>query len=297
MKINKTNISFGALTKRSRTEQTILHHAGGKYFSVEDIHRMHLNRGYSGIGYHIYIRLDGSVYEGRPIDTIGAHASGSNSNSIGICFEGNFEIEHMPEAQKQAGKEVVAYIKDLYGISKIKGHRDVNATACPGKNFPFDEIAGATEYSKDDNPNVDSELVDEDLFLQVVKAGQIHATNFTGYGLTVDGKRGPQTKRASIMVLQTAMNLDYNAGLKVDGYWGKLSRNAFGYHYVKKGETQYLVTALEILLMLKGYAPDGVESPGIFDDNLATIVRAYQKNNGLTVDEVAGYYTFMSLIN
>ena len=35
-------------------------------------------------------------------------------------------------------------------------------------------------------------------------------------------------------------------------------------HTVRKGESQYMVTALQILLMLKGYNPNGVESPGSF---------------------------------
>lgn len=296
MNIIKTNLSFGSLTKRTRTEQIFLHHAAAKGLSVEDIHRMHKNNGWSGIGYHYYIKQDGTIYEGRPANTIGAHASGSNSNSIGICFEGNFENEYMTEAQKNAGKELVAYLKDIYNISVVKGHRDVNATACPGKNFPFTEIAGATDYKIDNNTNVDSETYDENEVLEVVKAGQIHATNFTGYDLDIDGKRGPQTKKTGVMVLQTAMNLDYNARLQIDGIWGNASNKTFGYHYVKKGETQYLVTALQILLMLRGYASDGVESPGVFDSNLENVVKQYQKNNGLTVDGIAGYYTFMSLI-
>lgn len=143
MNIIETNLKFKELSKRSATNEIFLHHAAGKNFTVEDIHRMHLNRGWSGIGYHLYIRQDGSVYRGRPIDTVGAHAEGSNSKSVGVCFEGNFENEIMSDAQKQAGKEVVAYLKDLYKITKVRKHKDVNATACPGKNFPFDEIANA----------------------------------------------------------------------------------------------------------------------------------------------------------
>lgn len=154
MNIIETNLKFKELSKRSATNEIFLHHAAGKNFTVEDIHRMHLNRGWSGIGYHLYIRQDGSVYRGRPIDTVGAHAEGSNSKSVGVCFEGNFENETMNDAQKQAGKEVVAYLKDLYKISKVRKHKDVNATACPGKNFPFDEIANAkVEIKNDTNTN------------------------------------------------------------------------------------------------------------------------------------------------
>ena len=48
------------------------------------------------------VRKDGSVYRGRREDTVGAHAYGYNSTSIGICAEGNFEVDIMGEAQKQA---------------------------------------------------------------------------------------------------------------------------------------------------------------------------------------------------
>ena len=143
MNIIKHNLIFGTLTKRKSTEQIILHHAVMNG-TVDDVHRIHKNNGFGGIGYHFYVRKDGSIYAGRPIDMIGAHARGSNFNSVGICFEGNFENETMTDAQKNAGKEIVAYVKELYGITIVKCHREVNATDCPGKNFPFEEIANAT---------------------------------------------------------------------------------------------------------------------------------------------------------
>ena len=50
----------------------------------------------------------------------------------------------MGSAQKNAGKDLVAYIKSRYGISKVQRHKDVGSTDCPGANFPFSEIAGAS---------------------------------------------------------------------------------------------------------------------------------------------------------
>lgn len=132
---------------------------------------------------------------------------------------------------------------------------------------------------------------------ELVKAGQIHANNFCGAGLVVDGIRGTNTKRAGIMAVQHAMNLDYNAGLKVDGIWGSKSEAALGNHFVKKGETQYLVTAVEINLYLNNYNPNGVESPGKAGSGFDAAVRQYQKDHGLTVDGIAGYNTIKSLIS
>lgn len=130
----------------------------------------------------------------------------------------------------------------------------------------------------------------------VVRDGQIHANNFCNAGIATDGIRGANTKKAGIKVLQTAMNLDYKAGLAVDGAWGNKSEAALGSHYVASGETQYMVTAAEILLMLKGYNPNSVECPGQFGSGLKAAVGQYQKDNGLTVDYICGPATFKSLI-
>lgn len=131
---------------------------------------------------------------------------------------------------------------------------------------------------------------------KIIAAGQVHANNFAGAGITVDGVYGAETKRAGIMCVQTAMNLDYKAGLEVDGVWGTASNAAFGSHYVKKGEVQYMVTALEILFMLRGYNPGGVESPGTFGDGLDATVRAYKAEHGWTVNGTAGKGTFYTLM-
>lgn len=141
MKIIDTGLKFAQLTKRSKTEEIVLHHAAGNG-DVQSIHKMHKNvNGWAGIGYHFYVRKDGSIYKGRPLDTVGAHAYGSNSNSIGICFEGNFETEEMSIAQKASGAELVSWVMDRYpSIVRVTRHSAHNATACPGKYFPFEDI-------------------------------------------------------------------------------------------------------------------------------------------------------------
>ena len=54
-------------------------------------------------------------------------------------------VENMPEEETKAGQELVAYLKNKYGISEVEVHKRVNATSCPGDNFPFNQIANATE--------------------------------------------------------------------------------------------------------------------------------------------------------
>lgn len=129
----------------------------------------------------------------------------------------------------------------------------------------------------------------------VIRDGQIHCNNFTSAGIAVDGERGAETAKGGIMVLQTAINMDYRADLDIDGILGAMTLQALGSHFVCKGECQYMVTALEILLMLKGYNTP-VECPGSFGAGLDAAVRAYQDDHGLTVDGIAGRETFMSLV-
>lgn len=140
----------GNLVKRgAKTTHLILHHAAASRCTAQDIHRWHLGRGWRGIGYNYFVRKDGSIYRGRPEESAGGHTEGYNSCGIGICFEGNFETEYMSEEQREAGAELVADIVSRYpGIAVVR-HKEVNATACPGKNFPTDEIKeGFMSYEK-----------------------------------------------------------------------------------------------------------------------------------------------------
>ena len=132
MKIIESNLDFNYMDTRSKTEQIILHHSGVTVLqSVETIHNYHKNtNGWSGIGYHFYVRKDGNIYRGRPENTVGAHCQGQNYNSIGICFEGNFQKEEMSIKQIKAGRELVMYLLNKYNLLKedVKKHNDFGST-------------------------------------------------------------------------------------------------------------------------------------------------------------------------
>ena len=144
------------LTERNSTEYLVLHHAAISSASPQAIHNMHrYTNGWNGIGYHYYIRKDGTIYRGRPENTIGAHAEGHNYNSIGMCFEGNFEAEAMGKAQMIAGAELVSDIRRRYSDIEVVEHRDENATACPGKNFPVEEIVSGELLGNNGEEEID----------------------------------------------------------------------------------------------------------------------------------------------
>ena len=117
MNIINTNLNFKQMDTRSSTQRIILHHAAAKKCSAEDIHRWHLNNGWSGAGYHFLVRKDGTIYRLRPEDKVGAHAYGANYDSLGICFEGDYKEEIMQEEEIKAGRELVNFLKNKNGLN------------------------------------------------------------------------------------------------------------------------------------------------------------------------------------
>ena len=149
MKIIECNLPRnGNFAWRGRTEEVILHHAEASSATVWDINQWHLDNGWTGIGYHYYIRKDGSIYRGRPEWAVGAHATGHNDRSIGVCCEGAYMTETMPAAQLSALRALLRDIMGRYGALALRRHRDVNATNCPGDRFPWAE---AQKYLEEDD--------------------------------------------------------------------------------------------------------------------------------------------------
>ena len=141
MNIIETNFQWNSgLSRRSSTSLIVLHHAAAVKATANQVDQWHKGNGWSGIGYHFYVRKNGQIYRGRPIWAVGSHAQGRNSNSVGICAEGNFDTEAMPQAQKTAIKELLKYLKELYPNATIQGHKEVGATGCPGNNYPLAEL-------------------------------------------------------------------------------------------------------------------------------------------------------------
>ena len=140
--IEKTYNWNGSLSKRTKTDYIVLHHAEAAMCTADYIHRWHLNNGWAGIGYNFFVRKNGEIYRGRPVDTVGAHCLGFNSNSIGICAEGAYDSTDtvMPAAQKAALIWLVAELRKVYKTAKAVRHKDLTATSCPGKYYPFGEI-------------------------------------------------------------------------------------------------------------------------------------------------------------
>lgn len=106
-------------------------------YTPEQMERDHKARGFKKIGYHYYIRKDGTVTEHRGMDEAGAHCKGYNSCSIGICYEGGLDplgapADTLTEAQEKSMRIMIHTLTGMYPGAKVVGHRDLNPNkACP----------------------------------------------------------------------------------------------------------------------------------------------------------------------
>ncbi len=113
-------------------KEIIIHCAAtpnGKHFTAEDIHRWHVARKWSGIGYHYVIRVNGVLDVGRPEYWTGAHAKGHNTGSIGICLVGT---DSYSGSQWEVLKLLVTELMGRYPGVKIIGHNEISTKTCPG---------------------------------------------------------------------------------------------------------------------------------------------------------------------
>lgn len=109
----------------------------GQKFSVDTIRSWHTDKGWSDIGYHYVVHLDGSISYGRSIERIGAHTRGHNTGSIGICYIGGVESDGKTPKdtrtleQKESLLDLIRTLKKLNSNATVYSHRDFAAKACP----------------------------------------------------------------------------------------------------------------------------------------------------------------------
>ncbi len=235
----------------------VLHHAATDG-AVEDIHRYHRDmNGWAGIGYHFYVRKDGTVWRGRPDTWLGAHTVGFN-DWLGICAEGNFEEETMPSVQRTAIMQLIAYLRTAYGALAISCHRDHDATACPGANYPLEAILRDVAQGEAENPSPTENKV---------QAFQ-RAAIADGLALPVYGD---------------------------DGIWGDETAVAAA-DLLQRGITGARVRLAQEWLILLGFHLGATGADGIFGGMTESAVRAFQEQNGLAVDGILGVETWKTLL-
>lgn len=137
--------------KSRRTITEIIIHcsatASGMDYTADDIRNWHKKQGWSDIGYHYVIGRHGELWLGRSVDIIGAHCSGHNAHSIGVCYVGGVSFlsgkncDTRTLAQKAELIKLLRNLKEFYPSAIIVGHHDYDKKKdCPC----FD---AKTEYS------------------------------------------------------------------------------------------------------------------------------------------------------
>ena len=139
--VRADTLSKLSLLVNKRTIKELIVHCSatpeGKDYSVDTIRQWHLQRGFSDIGYHYVIYRDGSIHIGRDESIIGAHCTGHNTNSIGVCYiggcasDGRTPKDTRTTEQKQSLVKLLKELKTKYPKASIHGHRDFSSKACP----------------------------------------------------------------------------------------------------------------------------------------------------------------------
>lgn len=102
--------------------------------AVRGIQNFHMDtRGWNDIGYNwVIVQPSGKlrharIFEGRGLHTIPAAQEGHNTGNLAVCV--------LMKEGEPLRKSTVKRLKSLYKrvpCSKVKGHRDVGGTDCPG---------------------------------------------------------------------------------------------------------------------------------------------------------------------
>lgn len=131
-KINKIIVHCSA----TREEQDV---------KTETIRDWHVNGNHwKDIGYHYIVELDGSIHKGRDESITGAHCSGHNADSIGVCYvggvakDGKTPKDTRTEAQKQSLLKLLKELKAKYPNATIHGHREFAAKVCPSFDAKYE---------------------------------------------------------------------------------------------------------------------------------------------------------------
>jgi len=112
---------------------------------IQDLHMD--DNGWIDAGQQLTISRGGYVLEGRDrsleaigqgLNVMGAQTGGHNSHTLGIEHEGIYVTEDVTPALFEASVQTCAWLCGVYGLDPyvaLVGHRDYNATQCPGDVF------------------------------------------------------------------------------------------------------------------------------------------------------------------
>lgn len=193
---------------------------------IETIRHWHVGeRGWSDVGYHYFIRSDGTLEEGRPLERTPAAQAGHNAGTVAICLHG-LAAENFTRAQYRT---LIALAREIDGALEgnvaFHGHCEVSAKSCPV--FPYRAVLGLDGTGGMTGSPTDSPVLPEDppeaagdepATLEITARGVAvrrlqRLLEEAGYPLEADGSFG-QATLAAVRAFQA------DNGLEADGIVG-----------------------------------------------------------------------------
>lgn len=144
------NIASLKLLDTARAINELIWHCSatpeGKDFTVDTIRQWHKARGWTDIGYHYVVYRNGHIMVGRPIGQIGSHVAGHNTGTVGCSYIGGVAADgktpkdtRTPE-QRSSMMWLTEQLIAKHGISKVSGHNQYAAKACPSFDVRKDPL-------------------------------------------------------------------------------------------------------------------------------------------------------------
>lgn len=205
--------------------------------SAAVIDAWHKVNGWASIGYHFFIRKDGTLEIGRDLEKTPAAQEGNNTGTIAICLHG-LDKAKFTEAQFSTLRLLCSQIDRAYGGRvTFHGHNEVSRKSCPV--FDYRQVLGLSDVGEmlgsDDHGDISVLHTPSGPGLETLKSTvtilkfgskgelvrdlQAALTRLRYFTGAIDGDFGSRTREAVL-----AFQADHS--LETDGKVGPLFREA-----------------------------------------------------------------------
>lgn len=237
------------------------------YAAIRSIESITEQRFGIGMAYTFLITPAGLVFEGHPVNQIGAHTAGYNTVSAGICLVGNYEKTAPSTAALESLTWLLHHGQDRNWWQRANlqgGHRDTKPTACPGaKAYDLIDNVNRGEYLDKDGPD----FVNNPIKPPKPATDKITVDGYWGTGMTRRMQKVLGTTQDGIVSSQEAEYRRRNRGL------------TSGWRWVQDPKGSLLIAEHQEILRKRGFykgKKDGIAGPGYFS--------AIQQDMGTSVD-------------
>lgn len=148
------------MPKRIQTRFIVVHCSATKpdqNITINTVREWHLAKGWADVGYHFFIRRDGTIEPGRHPDDIGAHVAGHNSDTVSLCMAGGLDEQGnsftnrpglFTPAQWASAEALIKVLRLMYPHAQVLGHRDLSPdTNHDGKITPNEWLKTCPGFS------------------------------------------------------------------------------------------------------------------------------------------------------